>query len=207
MRSEGTIAVNAGAVELDYVINYPLLKQGSYTSILSELQTLRSSFPSVLIKLILETSQLNFLDIVAGSLLAAAAGLDFVKTSTGFMGAGAKIDDVRLMRYVVSREANGMGVKASGGIRSAADAVKMLRAGATRLGLSGSVAIMEEGQDNNLQASGPSSESYYDVSGTQFVSEGSELRPRCLCPTRPEVSQNKEASARSLISRKPCLPR
>jgi len=147
-------------VELDYVINYPLLKQASYSGILSELQILRSSFLSVLIKLILETSQLSRLDIVAGCLLAAAAKLDFVKTSTGFVGSGAKVDDVRLMRFVVSSEGDAMGVKASGGIRSASDAANMLRAGATRLGLSGSVLIMEEGRGDLVEADRPSAEGY-----------------------------------------------
>ena len=106
-----------------------------------------------MIKLILETSQLSDLDVVAGCLLAAAAGFDFVKTSTGFNGHGATEHHVALIRAVVEREGHNMGVKASGGIRTAEAATRMLQCGASRLGLSGSVAIMEEG------ASGGPSES------------------------------------------------
>lgn len=143
-RREGKIAVDAGAKELDYVINYLLIQKGSYEQVLEELQTLRATFPSVLLKIILETSQLNDHAVVAACLLAAAASLDFVKTSTGFRGHGATEHHVRLMRFVV--ESKGMGVKASGGIRTAEAATSMLRAGSTRLGLSGSVAIMQSPQ-------------------------------------------------------------
>lgn len=76
----------------------------------------------------------------AGAALAAAAGAAFVKTSTGFGAGGATEEDVRLLRSAVGRA---LGVKASGGIRSAADALRMVRAGASRLGCSGSVAIVE----------------------------------------------------------------
>lgn len=144
MIREGRVAVDAGAAELDFVIDHPNLKQGTYQAILEQLRSLRSTFASVVIKIILETSQLSDLDIVAGCLLAAAAGLDLVKTSTGFLGAGATEHHVRLMRSVVDKEGRGMGVKASGGVRTAQVASSMLKAGATRLGLSGSVAIVEE---------------------------------------------------------------
>lgn len=138
------MAVDAGAAELDFVIDHPNLKQGTYQAILEQLRSLRSTFASVVIKIILETSQLSDLDIVAGCLLAAAADFDLVKTSTGFLGAGATEHHVRLMRSVVDKEGRGMGVKASGGVRTSQVASSMLKAGATRLGLSGSVAIMEE---------------------------------------------------------------
>lgn len=143
--SEGTSAVNDGASELDFVVNVPLLKQRAYGRILEELKALRSAFRGQVTKLILETSQLTDTDVVLGCLLASAANFDFVKTSTGFLGHGATKTHVRLMRMVSDREGKGMQVKASGGIRSAETARAMLRAGATRLGLSGSVAIMNEG--------------------------------------------------------------
>lgn len=126
------------------MINHPLVQEGSYKKVLEELQTLRATFPSVLLKTILETSQLSDHAVVAACLLAAAANFDFVKTSTGFMGHGATEHHVRLMRSVV--DSKGMGVKASGGIRTAESATSMLRAGASRLGLSGSVAIMQSTQ-------------------------------------------------------------
>lgn len=149
---EGQVAVDAGATELDFVIDHPRLKQETYQAILDQLQRLRSAFSSVVVKIILETSQLSDLDIVAGCLLAAAVGFDLVKTSTGFLGAGATEHHVRLLSSVVDKEGKGMGVKASGGMRTAEVASGMLKAGATRLGLSGSVAIMEEGSSGAAAA-------------------------------------------------------
>jgi deoxyribose-phosphate aldolase len=103
-----------------------------------------------LLKLILETSQLNRSQIIAGCAMAAAAQFDFVKTSTGFNGQGATVENVRLMAACCERLAEGNGgrrrmkVKAAGGIRTLEDAVKMLEAGASRLGTSGGVWIAKE---------------------------------------------------------------
>jgi deoxyribose-phosphate aldolase len=91
------------------------------------------------VKVILETSQLSQEEKVAGCVLAKAAGAAFVKTSTGFGGGGATVEDVALMRRVVGDD---VGVKASGGIRSSEDALKMIEAGANRIGASASVAIV-----------------------------------------------------------------
>jgi deoxyribose-phosphate aldolase len=129
-----------------------------YSTIYTELASIRSLCPSpVVLKLILETSQLTHLQIAAASHLAAAANFDFIKTSTGFNGPGAKLPDVRLMvaaaEYLSTKsKSNGgspvrakkMQVKASGGIRSLEDARKMLEAGATRLGTSSGLWLMQE---------------------------------------------------------------
>jgi deoxyribose-phosphate aldolase len=103
----------------------------------------------------LETSQLDTYKIVAASVLSIAAGADFIKTSTGFLGRGASLEDVQTMRAVAEMESvkkyrvdelknSSVKVKASGGIRTVADVVKMAEAGAERIGASAGVAIMEE---------------------------------------------------------------
>lgn len=133
-----------------------------YSAIYTELASIRSLCPSpTVLKLILETSQLNPAQILAASHLAAAANFDFIKTSTGFNGPGAKLPDVQLMvaacEYLSTKTpSNGgspvrgggrkMQVKASGGIRDLESARKMLEAGATRLGTSSGVWIMQEGR-------------------------------------------------------------
>lgn len=125
-----------------------------YSAIYRELASIRSLCPSpVVIKLILETSQLSPEQILAASHLAAAANLDFIKTSTGFNGPGASLPNVQLMvgaaeylhRTGVSKRQ--MQVKASGGVRSLEDAVKMLEAGATRLGTSSGLWIMQQARE------------------------------------------------------------
>ena len=125
-----------------------------YSAIYRELASIRSLCPApVVIKLILETSQLTPEQILAASHLAGAANLDFIKTSTGFNGPGASLPNVQLMvgaaEYLhktgVSKRQ--MAVKASGGVRSLEDAVKMLEAGATRLGTSSGLWIMQQARE------------------------------------------------------------
>jgi deoxyribose-phosphate aldolase len=131
-----------------------------YSAIYRELASIRSLCPGVVIKLILETSQLDARQILAASHLAAAANLDFIKTSTGFNGPGASLPNVQLM--VAAAEylaASGVGsrqmqVKASGGVRSLEDAVKMLEAGATRLGTSSGLWIMQQARSKVEEAAG-----------------------------------------------------
>ena len=113
----------------------------------------------MVLKLILETSQLTEAEIVAGCVLAASASFDFVKTSTGFNGRGASLDDVYLMHAAASelakreigRRVDGkvvpMSVKASGGVRSLKDAMKMIEAGANRIGTSSGIWIMQEARE------------------------------------------------------------
>src|SRR5437764_1172800 len=94
-----------------------------------------------ILKVILETSLLTLDEKLVACQLAVAAGADFVKTSTGFAGGGATVDDVALMRGVVGEK---LGVKASGGVRIAADAIAMVEAGANRIGTSAGIAIIRE---------------------------------------------------------------
>lgn len=121
-----------------------------YSAIYRELATIRSLCPTTTLKLILETSQLTPAQILAASHLAAAASFDFIKTSTGFNGPGATLPNVQLMVGAAEHlAAKGIGkrqmeVKASGGVRELETAVKMLEAGATRLGTSSGLWIMQE---------------------------------------------------------------
>ncbi|KAK4540628.1 hypothetical protein LTR36_009059 [Oleoguttula mirabilis] len=155
-------ALHAGAEELDIVLNYPELKDGDYSFVYNELAALRmqAAHPTLL-KLILETSQLDRSQIVAACAMAAAANFDFVKTSTGFNGQGATEENVRLMAACCERLATGspagrkMHVKASGGIRTIEDATTMLEAGATRLGTSGGVWIVKEGKETLERSRSP----------------------------------------------------
>lgn len=130
-----------------------------YSAIYRELASMRSLCPSpVVIKLILETSQLTPKQIVAASHLAAAANLDFIKTSTGFNGPGATLPNVQLMvgaaeyLHKTGISKRQMQVKASGGVRSLEDAVKMLEVGATRLGTSSGLWIMQQAREKIEQA-------------------------------------------------------
>ncbi|KAL6713615.1 hypothetical protein ACLMJK_009080 [Lecanora helva] len=140
--NEATAGIKSGASELDVVLNYPLLHHNNYTEIYTDLHTVRTAAPSSTLKVILETSQLNRKEIIAGCKIAEAAGADFVKTSTGFCGEGATRENVSLMRGVVG--GSGVKVKASGGVRTMGDFVGMVEAGAERVGTSGGVGIMEE---------------------------------------------------------------
>lgn len=141
---EAEQALGDGADELDMVVNIAALKAGDYRYVAEEIRTVvgvmeKSPRPLVL-KAILETALLDDDEKVAGCILAKASGADFVKTSTGFGPGGATVEDVRLMRETVGPE---LGVKAAGGIRDYETAVAMIEAGATRLGTSSGVAIVE----------------------------------------------------------------
>ncbi|MFA6092193.1 MAG: deoxyribose-phosphate aldolase [Elusimicrobiota bacterium] len=128
-----------GAEELDMVINVGALKSGDDDCVRADIRAVRGAIPGRTLKVILETSLLTDEEKVRACRLAQEAGADFVKTSTGFSGAGATVEDVRLMRETVGPR---MGVKASGGIRDFAAARAMVEAGATRLGTSSGVAIL-----------------------------------------------------------------
>lgn len=151
--AEAIQAVHDGATELDMVLNWPLLKQGKYVDVYKDILAVRHAAPApqTKLKVILETSQLSRDEIIAGSAISDMAGADFVKTSTGFNGAGATIENVRLMREVVNLLGNGCKVKASGGVRTAEDAVEMLKAGADRIGASAGVKIVRELTGNALR--------------------------------------------------------
>ncbi|KAA8645684.1 hypothetical protein EYZ11_005263 [Aspergillus tanneri] len=142
---EAQEAVNLGASELDMVLKYPLLKEGKYTEVYEDVLGVRKAAPSpTKLKVILETAQLTRDEIIAGSVIAIMAGADFIKTSTGFNGPGASVDNVALMRATADLVSKGCKVKASGGIRSSEDCIRMLKAGAERIGSSSGVRIMQE---------------------------------------------------------------
>lgn len=138
--AETRSAVAAGAREIDMVLNRELLKTRQYDAVEKDIAAVVEAAGSVPVKVILETSELTDCEKAIACALCKKAGAKFVKTSTGFSKSGATEADVRLMREVVGPE---MGVKASGGIRSFEDAVKMIRAGASRLGTSASVSIVQ----------------------------------------------------------------
>jgi deoxyribose-phosphate aldolase len=140
--AETEIALRAGAHEIDMVINVGALKSGERDSVQREIASIAAACHTggAILKVILETALLSDELKRIACRLAKDAGADFVKTSTGFSTAGAKEADVALMREVVGSE---MGVKASGGIRTLDDLNKMVAAGATRIGASASVTIIQ----------------------------------------------------------------
>jgi deoxyribose-phosphate aldolase len=142
-RCEAAEAVQAGAQEIDMVINVGALRSEDYGLAGEDIRGVAQAAHAggAILKVILETALLDDKQKVAGCLLAQSAGADFVKTSTGFGPGGATVHDVELMRFVVGDR---MGVKAAGGVRTLDDLKKMVSAGATRIGASASVKIMEE---------------------------------------------------------------
>jgi deoxyribose-phosphate aldolase len=142
-RVEAEAALLAGAQEIDMVMNIGALKSGELAQLESEIRGVAyvCRGAQAVLKVILETAYLSDAEKVDACQIAQAAGADFVKTSTGLAPAGAIAADVRLLRRTVGPQ---MGVKASGGIRTLADALRMLEAGANRLGTSAGVAILEE---------------------------------------------------------------
>jgi deoxyribose-phosphate aldolase len=139
---EAAEAVLAGAAEIDALAPLPALLALDHRGVLDDLREVVGVARPAAVKVILETCRLGPEQKAAGAALAAAAGAAYVKTSTGFGAGGATEEDVRLLRAAVGR---GVGVKASGGIRTAGAALRMVRAGASRIGCSASVAIVEAG--------------------------------------------------------------
>lgn len=142
---EAALAVADGAAEIDMVIDVGAALAGDFTAVGADIAAVRAAVPDAVLKVILESAAL--LEFAGDAVLIAAcraaedAGADFVKTSTGFHpSGGASVHAVTLMAATVGGR---LGVKASGGIRSAEDALAMIEAGATRLGLSGTRAVLE----------------------------------------------------------------
>ena len=133
-------ALKNGADEIDMVINLGALKSGDYDTVLNDISAVRKACEGHILKVIIETSQLTEEEKVKTCELAAKAGADFVKTSTGFTGGGATAADVALMRKSVPAN---MQVKASGGVRSREEFDAMVAAGATRIGASSGGKIIE----------------------------------------------------------------
>jgi deoxyribose-phosphate aldolase len=140
---ETRMAIEAGATEIDMVVNIGALKANALPLVHEDVKSVAEVCHArdAHLKVILEMCYLTQREKILGCLLAKAAGADFVKTSTGFGPSGATVEDVDLMRRVVGAE---MGVKAAGGIRTLADAQSLIRAGANRLGASASLSILQE---------------------------------------------------------------
>ncbi len=141
--AEATDAVQHGAQEVDMVINVGALRSGDYDAVKADIQAVAeaSHRGGAILKVILENALLDDSQKVMACTLSKLAGADFVKTSTGFAKSGATAHDIALMRAAVGPE---MGVKASGGIRTLADLKTMAAAGASRIGASASVKIIQE---------------------------------------------------------------
>lgn len=133
-------AINNGADEIDMVINIGALKSKDEDYVLNEIKEIRNACKGKTLKVIIETCLLTDEEKITACKLSKKAGADFVKTSTGFSTHGATVEDVKLMRETVGED---MGVKASGGIRDRETALKMIEAGATRLGVSAGVEIVK----------------------------------------------------------------
>jgi deoxyribose-phosphate aldolase len=140
--AETVAAIHAGAREIDLVINIGELRGGNPDAVSNDIRAVVSAAHAggAIVKVILETALLNDEQKMTACRLSKDAGAEFVKTSTGFAAHGATVEDVALMRKAVGAE---MGVKASGGIRTLEDLRKMVAAGATRIGTSAGVKIVE----------------------------------------------------------------
>ena len=138
--AEARKAQDDGAVELDMVINVGRLKGGEHAAVKDDIRAVVATRrPGSLVKVIIETCLLTDEEKRSACRLAKEAGADFVKTSTGFAGGGATVADITLMREVVGK---GLGVKASGGVRTRKDLDAMVEAGATRVGASAGIKIV-----------------------------------------------------------------
>lgn len=147
---EALDCVEKGATEIDMVMNIGALKGKAYGQVLNDLWMVReiTKRQNVVLKVILEMGLLTREEKIIACLFAEAAGVDFVKTSTGFSSGGATVEDVDLMYRIVGRTTK---VKAAGGIRTYHDALQMIAAGASRLGTSASVSILQRLQQEDGQ--------------------------------------------------------
>jgi deoxyribose-phosphate aldolase len=139
--AEAALSIEQGADEVDMVIDIGAAKEGRFADVEADIAAVRAAIPAPLVlKVIIESAALTDDEIVGACRAAVAAGADFVKTSTGFHPTGgATVHAVRLMAHTVGDKAQ---VKASGGVRSYDDALAMIDAGASRLGVSGSAALL-----------------------------------------------------------------
>lgn len=135
-------AINNGATEIDMVINIGKAKEGNWSYVEDEIrQLVEVTRDRALLKVIIETSLLTKDEIKSATAATVDAGADFVKTSTGFSTGGATVEDIQLMHEVTQDR---IGIKASGGVRTREDALKMIEAGATRIGASKGIQIVQE---------------------------------------------------------------
>lgn len=133
--------LSSGANEIDMVMNIGLFKSEEYEKVEDDIRSVKQEAGDTIVKVILETPLLTDEEIIKSCQLCKSAGVDFVKTSTGFLQGGATEDHIKLMRNTVGPD---MGVKAAGGIKTLGQLKAMLQAGANRIGASSSVAIMKE---------------------------------------------------------------
>ncbi|MCQ2437853.1 MAG: deoxyribose-phosphate aldolase [Clostridia bacterium] len=138
--AETAVAVKNGAGEIDMVINVGAAKDGDWDFVESDIAAVKAACGEAKLKVIIETCLLTDEEKVKACIAAKNAKADFVKTSTGFSKAGATVADVKLMRETVGPD---MGVKAAGGIHNREEALAMIEAGASRLGASSGIAIVE----------------------------------------------------------------
>ncbi len=136
---EAKTAIEDGADEIDMVINVGWVKSDRFDLVQNDIAKLRTTCKGVILKVILETALLSEDEIKKVCEISKEIGVDFVKTSTGFSTRGASVEDVRLMKSVVGESVK---IKASGGIRSYEKALEMIEAGASRLGTSSGIAIV-----------------------------------------------------------------
>ncbi len=141
---EAKVAIDDGADEIDMVINVGWVKSGRWDLVEEDISALRDITKGKVLKVILETSLLDDDEKTKVCEISKKLKVDFVKTSTGFSTGGATIEDVKLMKSIVGDD---IGVKASGGIRDTAKALAMIEAGATRIGASAGIAIVN-GENN-----------------------------------------------------------
>ena len=137
---ETQLAIEDGADEIDMVVNIPALKDKEYDLVKKDIEAVVKASKDKIVKVIIETCLLTKDEIARVSELIVEAGADFVKTSTGFSTGGAELEDIRLIKSIVKDKAK---IKASGGIRTKEKALKMIEAGADRIGASSSIKIVE----------------------------------------------------------------
>ncbi|ORC34821.1 deoxyribose-phosphate aldolase [Marispirochaeta aestuarii] len=141
---EAMLAVEQGASEVDMVMNIGALKAGDYALVESDIRSVVRAAGRALVKVIIETFYLSEEEKIKATEIVARSGAAFVKTSTGFAGGGATVEDVRLMKKAAG---NLIRVKAAGGVRNYDDALAMIEAGASRIGTSGGISIVEGGSN------------------------------------------------------------
>jgi deoxyribose-phosphate aldolase len=143
-----------GAHEVDMVLSVGRLRDGDFRAVYRDILAVADAARDngLLLKVIVETALLDDEQKIAACVICKEAGAGFVKTSTGFSGGGATAEDISLMRRVVGPD---LGVKASGGVRTTADALRMIAAGATRIGTSGGVRIVQEFAGESVGSTSP----------------------------------------------------
>lgn len=142
--AEAAKAVADGADEVDMVLNRSLVADGRWDEVQKDIEAVVPAAKGRLVKVILEATELQPDELAEAARTAVAAGADFVKTSTGFVGGGARVEDIRIMKKAVGDRAQ---IKASGGIHSYDEAMAMIAAGATRIGASAGLAIIAGAED------------------------------------------------------------